>query len=44
MPNQLVDRKTSVVSYECEECGSIFKTEAEAFECEETHEEEEHQH
>jgi Zn finger protein HypA/HybF involved in hydrogenase expression len=44
MPIERVDRVTNVVSFECEECGQVYKTEEEAFGCEESHEDEEHTH
>jgi hypothetical protein len=44
MPLEIMDRKTHVVRYECEDCHAYFATEAEAIACEESHEEEEHAH
>jgi hypothetical protein len=44
MTIEKADRLTDIISFECEECGAVFRTEEEALECEELHEEEEHFH
>jgi hypothetical protein len=41
---EVMDRKTHVVRYECEECNARYATEEEGADCEESHEEEEHAH
>jgi len=43
MPTEKYD-KDGTVNYECEECGRAYPSEQEALECEDSHEEEEHQH
>ena len=41
---EVMDRKSHVVRYECEECHAYYTNQEEAAECEESHEEEEHAH
>lgn len=41
---EVMDSKTHVVRYECEECNAYYATEEEAADCEESHEQEEHTH